>query len=102
MVGSYMGHDSYDVVALADKAPISNKRVLLAFVLTPLLISFVAACAYPLYAGLPTYWDRVLRSWPIYILFGALPATLIFGIPAFLLLRKLLRISLVSCAAVGA
>ena len=72
-----------------------------AFVLTPLLASFAVAMAMPLTA-LPNYWDRVLRSWPAYALFGAAPATLVLGIPAFLLLKKLVRPTIFSCALAGA
>jgi len=56
----------------------------------------------PLYAGLPDYLDRVLRTWPFYYFLGALLPALVFGVPAFMLLRKLLRLSAVNCVLVGA
>jgi hypothetical protein len=99
--GGYLDRD-IDFVALADKGPISIWRVILAFVLTPLLISLALASAMPFYNGLPNYMDRVLRTWPLYVIFGALPPTILFGVPTFLILRKLARLSLVNCAAVGA
>ena len=79
----------------------SRARVVLAFILTPLLISFAVAVAMPFYEGLPNYWDRVLRSWPLYVIVGAIPATVILGIPAFLLLKKLVRPTILWCALAG-
>ena len=102
MTSGYADRAKSEVVELADRAPISKARVVLAFVLTPLFASLVVALAMPLYAGLTSYSDRVLRSWPVYAVFGAAPATLVFGIPAFLLLKKLVRPTIIWCGLAGA
>jgi hypothetical protein len=102
MTSGYLNRAKSDVVELADKSLISTPRVIAAFVFTPLLVSLAVAFALPFYPGLPDYLERVLRTWPFYIIFGALPPTAIFGIPAFLIFKKLVRVSVWSCAGVGA
>lgn len=102
MTSGYIDRPSDDVGSLIDKRPINGWRVLLAFILTPLIISLAVAVAMPLYAGNPNYLERVLRTSFVYFLYGALPPTIVFGAPAFLLLRKLVRPTLLNCAAVGA
>lgn len=102
MSSGYLDRAKSDAVELADKSRINVPRVIVAFIFTPIVISLAVAFAMPLYEGLPDYYDRVLRTWPFYVFFGAVPPTLIFGIPAFLMLRKLVRLSLLSCATVGA
>jgi hypothetical protein len=102
MTSGYFDPAHSDVVGLKDKGPISVRRVLLAFLLTPALISLAVAAAMPHYAGLPNYFERVLRTWPFYFFLGALLPTFFLGVPAFLVLRKFLRLSFVNCAFVGA
>ena len=77
-------------------------RVVAAFVLTPLVAAFAFACFQPLYAGLPSLSDRILRTTVVYVLFGGYPAAFVLGVPAFLILRKKLRPSALNCAATGA
>lgn len=61
----------------------------------------VMACLEPLYAGLPSLEDRIVRTAMIYCLFGAYPMTLVFGVPAFFVLRKRLRPSVLNCGLAG-
>lgn len=56
----------------------------------------------PAYEGLPDWSDRVLRSFLIYWLIGAMPPTVVFGIPLFLILRTRVRPTMWSCGASGA
>lgn len=77
-------------------------RVVLAFLLAPLIAAFLFACFQPLYAGLPSFPDRILRTTLLYVLFGGYPATLVLGVPAFLILRERVRPSAWNCAATGA
>lgn len=77
-------------------------RVVAAFVLTPLIAAFALACFQPLYAGLPSLSDRIVRTTFAYVVFGGYPAAFLLGVPAFLVLRKRLRPSASNCAATGA
>lgn len=77
-------------------------RVALAFLLAPAVAAFLYACLLPLYAGVPSLVDRVWRTFPFYFVFGALPATLIFGVPAFFVLKSRVKATPLNCALVGA
>jgi hypothetical protein len=77
-------------------------RIVAAFLLAPLIAAFALACFQPLYAGLPSLSDRILRTTLLYVLFGGYPAALVLGVPAFLILRKKLRPSALNCAVTGA
>jgi hypothetical protein len=76
--------------------------IIAAFFAAPTVAALVMACLEPLYAGLPSLADRIVRSALIYCLFGAYPMTLIFGVPAFFLLRRRLRPSALNCGLAGA
>lgn len=77
-------------------------RVFLAFVVAPALAAFVFACYCPLYSGLPDLADRILETFYVYLVVGAYPPSLLFGLPAYLLLRNRLRPTPLNCAIVGA
>lgn len=77
-------------------------RVIVAFVVVPGLTAFVVALWMPLYAGLPSFAERVWRSTIMYSLFGAYPATTVLGIPAYFMLRRHFAPKLANCSLVGA
>jgi len=91
----------YDPMRLSKSSP-PWWRVVAAFALTPLIAAFAFACFQPLYAGLPSLPDRILRTTLAYVVFGDYPAALVFGVPAFLVLRNKLRLSAINCAVTGA
>lgn len=63
-------------------------RIALAFVIAPLVPSAMAA-ATTLFDGLP---NGSYPQWvALFVLFGGYPATLVFGLPAFLILRSRLQ-----------
>jgi hypothetical protein len=76
-------------------------RVVAAFVFTPILAAMLFAAFEPAYDGLPNYVDRVMKSALLYAFFGAMPATIALGIPAYLILKKLLRPTALNCAIAG-
>ena len=80
----------------------SPRRIVAAFIITPLLAAFVLACIQPLYAGLTSLPDRIFRTTMIYSFFGAYPAALVFGLPAFMFLRRRVKASILNCAFAGA
>ncbi len=77
-------------------------RIVAAFVLVPGLAALIATLSVPLYAGLPSLADRIWRSTVVYGLFGAYPAAIVLGIPAYFLLRRNFDPTLASCALTGA
>jgi len=76
-------------------------RVAAAFILVPALAALLVAIAIPLYAGLPNMAERVWRSALVYSLFCAYPPALLFGVPAYFMLRRQFKLRLVNCAIVG-
>lgn len=77
-------------------------RVLLAFLVVPGLAALLMATFQPAYDGLESYLERVWRTAVIYGLFGAYPTALIFGVPAFIILRDRIDGTWLNCALVGA
>lgn len=77
-------------------------RVAAAFLMVPALAALSIAIAMPLYSGLPSMTERIWKSALAYGVFGAYPPTIIFGIPAYLVLRKHFKPRLINCAFVGA
>lgn len=77
-------------------------RLALAFIVVPGAAALAMAIQSPLYAGLPDFWDRVFRTALMNAVFGAYPAALVLGVPAYFLFRKRLRPTVINCAAVGA
>ena len=76
-------------------------RVLLGFVVAPAIAALLMATLMPAYDGLPMP-ERIWKSAQIYTLVGAYPSALIFGLPAYLLLRRHLDPTIVKCMSVGA
>jgi len=56
----------------------------------------------PMYEGLPDLTDRILRTSPVVALVGGYGPALIFGLPAFLYLRRVARPQLWICVLTGA
>lgn len=77
-------------------------RVLLAFLIAPGIAALALATFQPAYGGLGHYFYRVWRTTIAYGLIGAYPSALIFGVPAFLILRNRIAGTWKNCAVVGA
>ncbi len=56
----------------------------------------------PGYDGLSDPIERIWRSTVMYAVVGAYPTTVIFGLPAFFLLRDRINATLLNCCATGA
>jgi len=76
-------------------------RLIAAFLITPALAALGFAIIEPGYDGLPRM-EAVGRSALLYAFFGAYPSALIFGVPAYLALRKNVRATVLNCALAGA
>ncbi len=76
-------------------------RIILAFLLVPAFASLVLACGAPLGSGADMS-ERILSTTMLYAVFGAYPATILFGLPAFALLHGRAEPTILRCAAVGA
>lgn len=81
---------------------LSAGRVILGFIIAPLVAALLLAALVPLYAGLHSLPERIFRTLPLYLVVGGYVPTIIFGIPAYFLLRKRLRPTAVNCALIGA
>lgn len=77
-------------------------RLILGFAIAPLIASTTLACIISLYAGLPNFLTRVAQIAWICALFGGYPATIVFGVPAYLVLRRRVAPSVINCSLVGA
>ena len=77
-------------------------RVALAFLLAPGVAALAMATAMPAYEGLPSWFERVWRTAQIFSVFGAYPAALVFGVPAYFMLRRHLSSRLAGCVIAGA
>lgn len=77
-------------------------RVAAAFVAAPTATAIILAWAVPLYGGMPDRVERVANTAVVYALVGAYPTTLLFGVPAFLVLRRRLPPTALGCSLVGA
>ena len=82
--------------------PPDAERVFWAFILAPAVGAFALACYEPLYSGLPHLVDRIFQTFYVYLVVGAYPPTLIFGLPAYLILRRRIRPTALNCAIAGA
>lgn len=76
-------------------------RLLVAFAVAPAVAALLMALVEPLYAGLPSYFERVWRTAYVYALFGAYPPTLVVGIPTYLILRSKVAATWINCAIAG-
>lgn len=77
-------------------------RVALGLFLAPTAAAFAMACVMPAYDGLPSMAERIWKTAQIYAVFGAYPATLLLGLPAYFLLRRHFAANLISCCIAGA
>jgi hypothetical protein len=77
-------------------------RVIAAFTGAPVAAALLLACAQPAFDGLPNIVDRIVRTFAMYLVFGACPPTVLVGLPTYLTLRKRLRPTPLNCAFVGA
>jgi hypothetical protein len=76
-------------------------RVALAFIVAPGAAALLMAVAMPAYAGLPSWSERVWRSAQTFSALGAYPTAIVFGLPAYFMLRRHLSARLVGCVLVG-
>lgn len=76
-------------------------RVALAFLLAPGAAALLMAIAMPMYAGLPSWSERVWRTAQTLSVFGAYPIAVVFGLPAYFMLRRHFAARPFACAAVG-
>ena len=76
-------------------------RVALAFLLAPGAAALLMAIAMPMYAGLPSWVERVWRTAQTLSVFGAYPITVAFGLPAYFMLRRHFAARPFACAIVG-
>jgi len=88
--------------ALPDRTYPPIWRVAAAFILAPGLAALLVAFVMPLYDGLPKFAERIWRSALAYGLFGAYPAAVLFGLPAYFTLRRRFDPTLINCSFVGA
>jgi hypothetical protein len=77
-------------------------RLAAAFAAAPTAAAILLAWAAPLYGGMPDRMERVANTAVLYALVGAYPTTLLFGVPAFLTLRRKLPSTALSCLLIGA
>jgi hypothetical protein len=75
-------------------------RVVIAFVIAPAFASLLYAAIFPLYQGLSSP-DRIYRT-AILVAVIVYVFTLLFVVPAFLLLRERVKATVVNCAITGA
>jgi hypothetical protein len=76
-------------------------RIAAAFIVAPLIAAATMACFEPLYDGLPSEAERIFKTWMIFCLFGAYPATILAGVPTFLFLRSRVRPTALNCTLAG-
>lgn len=79
-----------------------NWRVAAAVILVPAFAAVSLAIAMPIYDGLPTMAERIWRSALVYAVIGAYPPAVVFGVPAYFVLRRHFDAHLFNCALVGA
>lgn len=101
-MAGYERNRGSDALAVSDKVVLNPWRVTAAFVLAPFFAALAFAVYEPAYDGLSSYAERVLRSAVIYYVVGALLPTAVLAIPAFLVLKKMLRPTALNCALAGA
>jgi hypothetical protein len=77
-------------------------RVAAAFIAAPVAPAAAFAFAMPMYGSLPDLSERIWWTFLPVLLVGGYPPTLIFGVPAFLVLRRKLQPTFLTCSLVGA
>lgn len=76
-------------------------RIALAFLVAPALAALLYAACYPLYAGLPSYAERVIWTAAHYAALATYPATILLGVPLFMAFRPRLNLTALNCALAG-
>jgi hypothetical protein len=76
-------------------------RVALAFLVAPGAAALLIAIAMPAYDGLPDWFERVWRTAETFSIFGAYPTAVVFGLPAYFMLRRHFSATPLACAVVG-
>jgi hypothetical protein len=77
-------------------------RVLLAFAVAPAVAALAFSCVSPAYEGLPNIFDRIWRTFPLAALVGGYLPAILIGLPAYAILRRRLRPTLLNCTGVAA
>lgn len=77
-------------------------RALLALAIVPGFAAFLMATVEPSYAGLDSQYERIWRTGVIFSLFGAYPPAVVFGLPAYFILRSKVAGTWLNCAITGA
>jgi hypothetical protein len=77
-------------------------RVVAAFAIVPGVLSLLLAVLSPAYDGLSDQLERIWRSALAFAVFGAYPATVVLGLPAFFTLRRHFDATIVNCSLTGA
>jgi hypothetical protein len=98
-MGGYLEHD-HRFLDRPDKTPLATWRVVIGFVLAPISAAIALSAFEAVYFQIPG-GQRFREAIALYA-FGAFPTAIILGIPAFLILKKLVRATLLACAATGA
>lgn len=77
-------------------------RIVAAFLFAPLFAALAIGWMQPMFFGMPSITERVLKSTFFYAFYGAYPPAIVLGVPIFLIFRKKIRLSIGNCAAIGA
>ncbi|WP_165899621.1 hypothetical protein [Sphingomonas sp. PP-CE-1G-424] len=77
-------------------------RIIAAFLIVPGVAALVMAIMMPAYDGISDPLERIWRSALVFAVVGAYPATVILGLPAFLILRRRFEATLLNCSLTGA
>ncbi len=76
-------------------------RILVAFLVAPAAAALVYAVLHPLYAGRPSYADRLVGTTLFYGGTAIYPATVMLGIPLYAAFRPRLRLTALNCGLAG-
>ncbi len=77
-------------------------RIVAAFAIVPGVAALLLAVLSPAYDGLSDQFERIWRSALAFAVFGAYPATVVLGLPAFFMLRRHFDPKIVNCSLTGA
>ncbi len=77
-------------------------RIVAAFAIVPGIASLLLAVVNPAYDGISDQLERIWRSALAFAVFGAYPATVVLGLPAFFMLRRHFDAKIVNCSLTGA
>lgn len=77
-------------------------RIIAAFLIVPGAAALLMAILMPGYDGINNPLERVWRSTLVFAVFGAYPAAMLLGVPAFFILRRHFDPKLTNCSLTGA